>query len=109
MAIYSLRHPSKDFTGFWGGLDFFRGIATTSSRADAMRLLELGCSEVSEIKEAGSPGGAPPSLSTELEEKKKEEVEAKRRKEAEEKVEHTSEWAAAKKAKQSGGRRRRTS
>jgi hypothetical protein len=100
--IYVLRHSDPSFTGFMAGVGFDRGLGSTSSRTDALRLLDMGCTI-----EAGSPGGAPPSLSTELEEKKKEEAGAKRRKEAEEKVEQTPEWAAAKKAKQ-GGRRRRT-
>jgi hypothetical protein len=35
--IYRLKHPSPDFTGYFG-VDFYHGVGTTSNKKDADRL-----------------------------------------------------------------------
>jgi len=63
MPLFVIEIPGSDFTGARGGVDFFRGKGTTSSRADAQRLAGLGCS-VSELgitKGTVGEGAAAPS------------------------------------------------
>jgi len=43
MAVYFLKHPSSDFTGIMGGVDFYDGRGSTSSLRDARGLSEKGC------------------------------------------------------------------
>lgn len=44
MAVYILKHPSMDFTGIVGGVDFYGGVGSTSSLRDARDLQrERGC------------------------------------------------------------------
>jgi len=71
MAVYILKIPGSDFTGYKGGVDFCKGKGSTSSKADADRLIsKCGCIIVgpepiiSEIKTEGIPEGVPPANST---------------------------------------------
>ena len=70
MAVYILKIPGSGFTGFMGGVDFYGGKGSTSSKADADRLIaKCGCLIVgpepaSEIKTEGTPEGVPPDNST---------------------------------------------
>jgi len=65
MPIYILEFPGSDFTGYRGGVDFSHGKGSTSSKADADRLVsKFGCLIVepepaSETKEAGAGPPAP--------------------------------------------------
>jgi len=69
MAVYCLKIPGSDFTGFKGGVDFYRGKGSTSSKADAdVLVLKCGCRIVepkpkSEIKVEGVPAGIPLAIS----------------------------------------------
>jgi hypothetical protein len=68
MPTYILQFPGSDFTGFRGGVDFYGGRGSTSSKADANLLVsKLGCLIVepaSEIKTEGAPAGALSATST---------------------------------------------
>jgi len=63
MPIYILEIPGSDFTGYRGGIDFFHGKGSTSSKADADRLVvKAGCRIVrpaSEIKVKGTSAEVP--------------------------------------------------
>jgi hypothetical protein len=44
MAVYILKIPGSEFTGYKGGVDFYKGKGSTSSWADAGRLIsKFGC------------------------------------------------------------------
>jgi len=43
MSIYLIEHSVKDFTGYFGGVDFYQGRGSTSSEDDAQKLKGLGC------------------------------------------------------------------
>ena len=70
MAVYHLEIPGSDFTGFKGGVDFYGGKGSTSSKADVdLLVLKYGCRIVepkpkSEIKVEGIPAGIPLAIST---------------------------------------------
>lgn len=70
MPIYLLEIPGSDFTGFKGGVDFYGGKGSTSSKADMdVLILKCGCRIVepkpkSEIKVEGIPAGIPLAIST---------------------------------------------
>jgi hypothetical protein len=70
MNIYLIEHSVKDFTGFFGGVDFYHGQGSTGSRADAEKLKKLGC-HVSEPgtkeieQDKGEADASPASLSQE--------------------------------------------
>jgi hypothetical protein len=68
MPIYLLEIPGSEFTGFKGGVDFYWGKGSTSSKADADRLVvKAGCRIVepaSETKVEGVPAGIPLAIST---------------------------------------------
>lgn len=63
MPIYILEIPGSDFTGYRGGVDFSHGKGSTSSKADADRLVvKAGCRIVepaSEIKVEGTSAEVP--------------------------------------------------
>jgi len=69
MAVYRLEIPGSDFTGFKGGVDFYGGKGSTSSKADVdLLILKFGCRIVepkpkSEIKVEGVPAGIPLAIS----------------------------------------------
>jgi hypothetical protein len=68
MPIYLLEIPGSEFTGFMGGVDFSHGKGSTSSKADADRLVvKAGCRIVepaSETKVEGASAEAPSATST---------------------------------------------
>jgi hypothetical protein len=70
MSIYLIKHSVKDFTGYFGGVDFYHGRGSTSSRADALRLEKLGCrvsesgTEEIETQDKGEADASPASFST---------------------------------------------
>ena len=41
-TVYRLKHPQADFRGFFGGVDFYAGYGTTSSKATVIFLLDAG-------------------------------------------------------------------
>ncbi len=69
MPLYILEIPGSEFTGVRGGIDFFKGRGSTSSKADALRMVErAGCQIVvpepaSETKTEGGPAGPPSAIS----------------------------------------------
>lgn len=42
MIVYLVEHSNSEYSGFLGGVDFWRGRGSTSSKADALRLQGLG-------------------------------------------------------------------
>jgi hypothetical protein len=71
MSIYLIEHQVKDFTGFFGGVDFYHGRGSTGSEGDAEKLKKLGCrvresgTETIESQDKGAEDPAPASLSQE--------------------------------------------
>ncbi len=72
MPLYIIEIPDSEFTGFRGGVDFFDGKGSTSSRTDAQRLAEALGYKVSErialhpkaeTKVEGGPSGPPSATS----------------------------------------------
>lgn len=64
MTIYLIEHPTDKSTGYFGGVDFYQGRGSTSSRKDAKMLSNLGY-RVSELgtetvkHDTAAEGGAP--------------------------------------------------
>ena len=57
--IYRLKHPSPEFTGYFG-IDFFHGVGSTSNKLDADRLCAvLGCTLIVEGEKNGAGIGGP--------------------------------------------------
>jgi hypothetical protein len=41
--VFVILHPHPDWSGYFGGVDFYQGKGSTSSLEDAARLVGLGC------------------------------------------------------------------
>ena len=69
MSIYLIEHQVKDFTGFFGGVDFYHGQGSTSSEEDAQKLKKAGCRILEpgtiESQNAGEADASPVSISQE--------------------------------------------
>ena len=70
MTVYRLEIPGSEFTGFMGGVDFYGGKGSTSSKADVdLLVLKCRCRIIepkpkSEIKVEGVPAGIPLAIFT---------------------------------------------